>query len=294
MYNNEFTPFGGGGGTEVSRLPVSIYVNKHFCNNCGKSGHVYHNCNLPIISNGIIAFRINNKVVEYLMICRRDTLGFIDFMRGKYSIYNSDYIMNMIKQMTEDEKLKLKSQTFEELWCGIWGNKKISSQYNSEEIVSKNKFKSLSSGVYSKNEFYTLESLIEDSYKYDSWKEPEWGFPKGRRNYKENDYDCAVREFIEETGFSRENIITMQNILPFEEIFTGSNYKSYKHRYFLSYFYPNEDTINKKSIDNYEVSKVEWKTYEECMKSIRHYNLEKKRLITNVNTMLKLYKYIIY
>ena len=29
----------------------------NFCNNCGKQGHLYHQCNCPIISNGIIAFR---------------------------------------------------------------------------------------------------------------------------------------------------------------------------------------------------------------------------------------------
>ena len=35
---------------------------------------------------------------------------------------------------------------------------------------------------------------------------PEWGFPKGRRNYQENDIDCATREWEEETGYSRNQI----------------------------------------------------------------------------------------
>ena len=42
--------------------------------------------------------------------------------------------------------------------------------------------------------------------------------------------------------------------------------------------------------DNSEVSKVEWKTYEECMETIRPYNLEKKRLLTNIYKCLKQYK----
>ena len=97
-------------------------MNDNYCNNCGKFGHYYHHCKVPITSIGIIVFRIceensssncmknieyndlKNKKIEYLMICRKDTLGYIDFMRGKYSIYNKEYIMNMIKQMTEDEK----------------------------------------------------------------------------------------------------------------------------------------------------------------------------------------------
>ena len=64
-----------------------------YCNNCGKRGHSFYKCKLPITSYGVIAFRHNpvtgNK--EYLMICRKHTLGFIDFMRGKYVVYNKYY-----------------------------------------------------------------------------------------------------------------------------------------------------------------------------------------------------------
>ena len=84
-------------------------------------------------------------------------------------------------------------------------------------------------------------------------------------------------------------LVNIQNILPFDEIFTGSNYKSYKHKYFVSYLPYNESLM----MDNYEVSevsKMEWKTFESCMNSIRTYNLEKKRLITNVNVTLTNYK----
>jgi hypothetical protein len=86
-----------------------------YCNNCGKQGHLYHQCKIPITSVGLITFRINNNSVQYLMICRKDTLGYIDFMRGKYSVYNKNYIINMIKQMTNEEKVALKTKSFDEL-----------------------------------------------------------------------------------------------------------------------------------------------------------------------------------
>ena len=63
-----------------------------FCNNCGKNGHVFHNCKHPITSIGIITFRNTKYGLEYLMIRRKDSLGFVDFMRGKYSIYNNTYL----------------------------------------------------------------------------------------------------------------------------------------------------------------------------------------------------------
>ena len=128
------------------------------------------------------------------------------------------------------------------------------------------------------------------------WDEPEWGFPKGRRNYQERDYECAVREMMEETGYSTDSVKNIKNILPFEEYFIGSNYKSYKHKYYLMYMDYNpvvmkvDEVSTTKTPDATEVSSMCWKTYEECLDCIRPYNLEKKRLITNIETALDRYQ----
>ena len=261
-------------------------MNDNYCNNCGKLGHLYHQCKMPITSIGIIVFRYNRvKEIEYLMIRRKDSLGYIDFMRGKYSIYNKDYIINMFKQMTLFEKEQIKTYDFNTLWNNVWSNESISNQYKVEEIVSREKFNSLKNGVLNKSEYYTLDTLVEDSNEYELWEETEWGFPKGRRNYQEKDYECAVREFGEETGLNVKKLKNIQNILPFEEIFTGSNYKSYKHKYFLAYIHA-DDVTTMNNFERSEVSKMEWKTFDDCIKSIRTYNLEKKRLITNIHNSL--------
>ena len=40
--------------------------NYTFCNNCGKNGHLYHQCKLPITSVGVIAFRLSYyNTIEY-------------------------------------------------------------------------------------------------------------------------------------------------------------------------------------------------------------------------------------
>ena len=92
-------------------------IKNNVCNNCGKQGHLFHQCKLPITSNGIIAFRVNvNGQKEYLMIRRKETLGFIDFIRGKYSVYNKYYISNMICQMTTEEKQRVIALEFDDLW----------------------------------------------------------------------------------------------------------------------------------------------------------------------------------
>lgn len=260
-----------------------------YCNNCGKQGHLYHQCKMPITSIGIVVFRILNNELQYLMIRRKDTLGYIDFMRGKYSIFNKDYIMNMLKQMTMDEKHNLKTLDFDALWKGIWGNETLSNQYKSEESISRDKFNALRNGILQQNDFYTLEQIVNESDKFSKWTEAEWGFPKGRRNYQEKDFDCALREFTEETGFSDEHLHNIQNILPFEEIFTGSNYKSYKHKYYLT-FMKAEHTTQMENYERTEVSKMEWKTFDECIKIVRPYNLEKIKMITNINQTIKTFR----
>ena len=259
----------------------------NICNNCGKQGHLFHQCKLPITSYGIILFRSSLDGLQFLMLRRKDSFGYIDFMRGKYSPYNIDHIQNIINEMSIDEKEKILSKSFDNLWKNMWGN--ISNlQYRSEESVSNKKFDLITSGIFLNDDKITIKDIIEKSNT--KWKETEWEFPKGRRNYQENDLDCALREFEEETGISKSSINIIENVVPFEEIFIGTNHKSYKHKYFLAY---SKENINEDNLENYqktEVSKLEWKTIDECLESIRPYSLEKKQLITNINKVLQEYR----
>jgi len=126
----------------------------NFCNNCGKYGHVFNQCKHPITSIGFIVYRINNdNKVEYLLIRRKDTLGFIDFMRGKYDVNNKSYILNIINEMTISEKEKLLQYDFDTLWKYLWGEN-IGIQYRSEESVSKNKLTLLRNGIEINKEKY--------------------------------------------------------------------------------------------------------------------------------------------
>jgi len=259
----------------------------NICNNCGKQGHLFHQCKLPITSYGIILFRSSLKGLQFLMLRRKDSFGYIDFMRGKYSPYNIDHIQNIINEMSVDEKNKLLNDSFDNLWDDMWGNIK-NLQYKNEESVSSKKFDLIKSGVILDEVKITLKDIIEKSDT--KWKETEWEFPKGRRNYQENDLDCAIREFEEETGIYKSSINIIENVVPFEETFIGTNHKSYKHKYFLAYSKENNFEENLENYQKTEVSKLEWKTIDECLESIRPYNLEKKQIITNINKVLEEYR----
>lgn len=289
-----------------------------FCNNCGKYGHLFSNCVVPITSIGIIACRkkindldldleyfekygvidatvstnsvdVSDSITkskssnefEYLMIQRVDSFGYIEFMRGKYSIHNYQFLKNIIDEMTVQEKHNILTKPFDELWVSLWGEYS-GLQYRGEKQVSKNKYIQLKSGVELNGVQYNLQSLVTSSTT--QWETAEWGFPKGRRNHQEKDIDCAFREFTEETGYGKECLKQVFNILPYEEIFIGSNMKCYKNKYFLSYM--NSNATNTRGYQKSEVKNMKWLTYDECMKIIRPYNIEKKNMLTSINKTL--------
>jgi 8-oxo-dGTP pyrophosphatase MutT (NUDIX family) len=255
------------------------------CNNCGKQGHSFHQCKLPITSYGIIVFRSSSVGAQFLMIRRKDSFGYIDFIRGKYSPYNIYQIQNIVNEMSMKEKEQIITLTFEQLWSNMW-SETVNLQYKNEELISSKKMESIMNGILINGEKINLKNIVDNSPT--NWLETEWEFPKGRRNNKEKDLECALREFEEETGINSSKLIIVENILPFEEIFIGTNHKSYKNKYFLAYMNETDDILN--SFQTTEVSKIEWKTIDGCLESIRPYNLEKKELIKNINKVLQEYR----
>ena len=285
---------------------LSSRTSNSHCNNCGINGHTFNNCKFPITSVGIIAFRYNSKEeLEYLLIRRKDTIGYIEFIRGKYTLNNKLYLLNLISEMTLLEKDKLRHNDFDTLWFGLWGDC-VSNQFRSEEKNARDKFDALKLGITCKasasdvnartsietgsssETSYNLDSLIIESGT--SWLEPEWGFPKGRHNNLEKDLTCGLREFEEETGYPTHCVKVIQNMLPYEEIFTGSNYKSYKHKYYVGHIHPSQEPY--KPYQASEISKLAWCTYAEALQLIRPYNLEKIAVLKKINTVLE--KYNIY
>jgi len=256
----------------------------NFCNNCGKTGHLFQNCKKPIISTGIINFKKDDNDIKFLLICRKDSLGYVDFLRGKYTLSNRSHISNLIDEMTIEEKNKLLEHSFEDLWSELWGNF-VGNQYKNEEKNSKEKFYKLKNKDIDN---LNLEDLVNNSKT--NWTTPEWGFPKGRRNNGENDINCAIREYMEETGHTRSSFEIIQNILPFEEIFTGSNFKSYKHKYYLAV---SKENIGNMNFQKSEVSNMKWLGLEDCLKLIRPYSFEKIEIVNKIYKILNKYSLLI-
>ena len=218
------------------------------------------------------------------MIRRKDSLGFVDFVRGKYKSSDKLYLENIIHEMTTKEKELLVTRPFSELWRYLW----MCGPESYPRLEEKNasiKSHALAGGVTNGTESFSLSSLVEASTS--AWTEPEWGFPKGRRNFHEKELECAIREFNEETGFNLTRNCVLTSVRPFVEIFTGSNFKSYKHVYYVAKLGVGARSIG---IQKSEVGDMRWMSFDEATATIRPYNVEKIDVITRVDRMLNDYR----
>lgn len=288
-----------------------IVSNKNFyCSNCNKRGHTYKKCYEPIISNGIISFYIDdfdqsliplledyiienirkktrtiknsittnyNNKIKFLMVQRKHSLGYMEFMRGKYNINDIDNIKYLLEQTTPLELENIKNKNFDYLWNMLWDNDPNSTN----TIKNKHHYKEY---MISKQKFYQLKMnnndlLISVKPKFTF---NEWGFPKGRRETYETDIVCAMREFEEETFYNENDYMVLDESNYIKENLVGTNGVNYRHNYFLAIIYKNHI----KNIENKEIGDIQFMDLNECLNVIRPYHNNKQSIIKKIHNLI--------
>lgn len=262
----------------------SNYFRPQCCRNCGLNGHLYKDCPHPIMSFGIICYKIVNNTIKYIMIQRKDSLSFMEFVRGKYNIDDTKYIIKLIEYMTDSEKKLLLNNSFDQIWNYTWcQNNQSSFKHTKEYLESKSKFEIIINNNNIKNLLFIKKINI---------LEQEWGFPKGRKKLKENDVDCAIREFCEETQLNKTDIEIDKTIIPFQEIFFGTNNILYKHVYYIAKIINDNAEIQ---LDNTcieqirEIRSLKWFTDTEVLNHIKNHNIERIKIFKQANNIISLY-----
>ena len=257
------------------------YMRPQTCRNCGLNGHLYKDCIHPIMSFGIICYKIENNDIKYLMIQRKDSLSFMEFIRGKYEINNIDYISQLLNNMTKEEKKLLERKDFELIWNYAWSQPHTANIKNTTEYIeSKKKYLYLvNTSIF--NEL--LEKSKNNKY------EQEWGFPKGRRKLKESAIDCAIREFCEETRLNKKDFDIKKDLDNFEEIFYGTNDVLYKHVYYIAKI--NNNNIKLELDYNCveqvrEIRALVWYSFDEVLKKIKKKNVERIELFKLTDNLI--------
>ena len=282
----------------------------YYCSNCGKYGHVSKKCDEPITSLGVICVKfvdlpikedsfkkfIVNKYIEidnfnfshidninkleyfkknikFLMIQRKHSLSYIEFIRGKYNINDVEHLSGLFKNMSPEEINNISEKDFNSLWNNLWKKTSKSKAFQKEYRVSNDLFQKLiDSNIIDKL------VLIKPEY-----QTPEWGFPKGRRNIFEKNLECALRELEEETTLKNDQIDILHNINCVNEEYIGTNNLTYRHLYYLGYV--GSDTLDESYFDdisNYEVGKIKWVSWDEASEIIRSYYQEKVKVVNMV------------
>lgn len=302
---------------EHHSVPLNICKKNYYCLNCNKRGHIFKNCTEPIISNGIIGIYIKNlsreKVSDldeflseklknvdfsdteyfddlldttynpnicFMMVQRKKSLGYLEFMRGRYTLTMVDKLIHLFQQMTPQELDDIQTKDFDYLWNNLWDTNNIRNKnHHSEYVISKQKFEEM------KLMYSQMLKEIKPLYTFN-----EWGFPKGRREMYETDLICGIREFEEETSLDESNYILLENCDAVTEDLVGTNNVKYIHNYYLA-------VINSATNKNYnladdynrEISQTKIFTFEECMDVVRPYHVNKINIIKYLYHMINNY-----
>jgi 8-oxo-dGTP pyrophosphatase MutT (NUDIX family) len=225
----------------------------------------YYDLNTIIIDN-IHKFNEYNNSIKFLLVNRRHSLNYIDFIRGNYNVNDIDKINNMCSLMSCDEINLIKNNNFATLWYNLWLKNAYKKKYLEEMNLSKNKFN------------YLKESGILDNINSE-YNSTEWEIPKGRKNPNETNLQCAMREFEEETSLSNIDYNIISCLDPIHDIFMGTNNKEYKHIFYTALYDNNNDIINYK---NNEIEEVRWCKWSDLNDLIRPYNKNKINILTNI------------
>lgn len=256
-----------------------ILLKAPFCGNCGRSGHLFKDCKEPVTSVGVIGYNIVNKEIKLLCVRRRHSYSYVEIVRAKYDLNNTNYLRDLIKNLTPDEQLTLMTNDFDNIWEELWTVKDTGPFVKDKELSKTN---------YEQNLSKIKKIIAEIEPKYAN---PEWGFPKGRRNLNENDFQCGVREFKEETGISDNDFEIVHELGLYEELYKANNNVNYKHIYFIAKI--NNDTkININKDDKYqigEIGEIKWFKPIEIISLLRDEDLQRKKMILEIEFAIKKY-----
>ena len=287
---------------------------KQYCSNCNKYGHTNKECNEPITSAGVICLCLDNNIKSYflnndidnisndiniynyqrlsninkiklyknkmkfLLVQRKHSLNYINFIRGIYDENDYTQLEKTFSLMSNDEINQINDNDFDYLWNNLWNKTAKKKIYQKEYNESKIKFNKISELGY-------ISQLHSRGSEYNT---PEWEFPKGRKNINESNYECAIREFYEETGIEKENYEIINGINSIHDDFTGTNNMKYKHIFYIGFLKNKDILYNDMDIGSKnEIKESRWCSWDEALRLFRPYYNNK------INMLNKLFLFFI-
>ena len=275
-------------------------------------------------SYGIACCRYNltTKLPEILMIKKRYTYAFFDFVFTKYKKNDDDRLCRLFDQMSIQEKADILRLDFDILWARIRikipiqpKSDKYTNEYNKRSKKSKDDLYIFVNRKYHPHKPIMLPSgyilYDDDWYTYRNKKikfknnfissdggkwlkklingtkscDTIWEIPKGRPDRFEKPINTAIREFKEETDISIYKYTFLPHIKPIIISYIV-NRCSYTHIYYIAVAkkFNWEPQINFSSYEQMtEVEKLQWISYSKA----KHLNLKQTTSNTRMLNLLK-------
>lgn len=273
------------------------------CLKCGRDGHASSMCKGPVTSFGLVVYAYCNQVIKcgrmyhrdlvecnmhgmehldrekdvhckdgdlvFLLVERKDTVGFLNLVQGAYSDtspYKERKVKRYLYELTCNERKKLCTTPFHELWK-IAGSNKRDARKAEKRLEKLNVAKLLNH-----------ENPCQ-------FTEADYLMPKGRLRRGETVQQCAIREFAEETGYSRSHVSLLSHIPPYEEHFIGTDGKNYRNVFFVAKMKEDAEVVVRLGSDpqqSKEVRNVGWFTFPQCKQLIRGYHDRKLNILKDV------------
>ncbi len=206
-----------------------------------------------VMSYGVACVRRNadTKCYEILMIKKRHTYSFVEFVRGMYDPYKDHDLLYMFDAMSITEKSMIQTRNFDTLWnyCNGQPNK------SSERSVYNRSLRKYTTLI--EREGDVLLQLITNTKNATLL----WEIPKGRSNKKESPLVSATREFEEETGLAKTAYRILFDEGTIEYCFVDCGVK-YKYVYYIAVLcgnvHPKYDYANEHML--WELSELKFMT----------------------------------
>jgi len=189
-------------------------------------------------SFGIACMRYTHGVPEILMIRKRITYAFSDFVRGLYSARED--LINLFNNMTADEKLCILSFRFSHVYY----------HYNLS-LVSGDQYRKYKNMFDATLEKYgnSLRKIILTSHNIQLM----WEIPKGQPQNRESDIFAAMREFHEEALIAKQHYIIFPAKVKQSHVDMGVRYV---YTYYFARLYENAPAMSHSPF--YEVGEIRW------------------------------------
>jgi ADP-ribose pyrophosphatase YjhB (NUDIX family) len=184
-------------------------------------------------------------------VCRKDSHVYVQILKGNYQ---TQELPTLLQQLTTTEAKFLQNlQNFEE----FWNSAKLTDFAKSKKYFSERQFSA---------NIGEIKEILTDEFIEKLPPTAEWGFPKGKEERGEDILTTALREFREETGYSKADYSVLKHEdgepVTIQEDFVVSLSGGRCMQKINTFFLVSIANIANRgmAVDNEEISKVEWFT----------------------------------